>query len=142
MRKSDKMPVVIYLHGNAGCKLEGECYAPLLCSLGINLFTFDFNGCGNSSGEWVTLGWDEREDLKAVCAHLKTLGNVGKIGFWGRSMGASCAVMYMADNTDSAACAVLDSGFSTVDEIFNYIANDKMGIPPEFSQMLIMGIKG
>ncbi len=57
------MPVVIYMHGNAGCRLEAESYAPMLLPLGINLFSFDFSGCGKSEGEWVTLGWKERKDL-------------------------------------------------------------------------------
>ena len=60
------MPVVIYMHGNAGCKLEAEEYAPILLNYGINLFSFDFSGCGLSEGDWVTLGWKEKKDLQAV----------------------------------------------------------------------------
>lgn len=47
------------MHGNAGNKLEGLEYAKLLIPIGIDLLTFDFSGCGNSQGEWVTLGWKE-----------------------------------------------------------------------------------
>jgi alpha-beta hydrolase superfamily lysophospholipase len=45
-RPQEKMPVVIYMHGNAGCKLEGEELAKYLLPQGINLFAFDFSGCG------------------------------------------------------------------------------------------------
>jgi hypothetical protein len=45
-----KRPCVIYMHGNAGNKLEGLEYAPLLLPMGFDLFTFDFSGCGNSEG--------------------------------------------------------------------------------------------
>lgn len=62
-RPSEKMPVVIYMHGNAGCRLEAEAYVPLLLTQGINVFAFDFSGCGQSEGEYVTLGWKERADL-------------------------------------------------------------------------------
>jgi len=48
VRPAEKMPVVIYMHGNAGNKLEGEYYGKCLLPKGINLFTFDFSGCGNS----------------------------------------------------------------------------------------------
>lgn len=92
------MPCVIYMHGNAGNKLEGESYAPLLLPKGINLFSFDFSGCGNSEGEWISLGWNEREDLDAVIKHLQSLGTVSKIGVWGRSMGAATSIMYLADH--------------------------------------------
>lgn len=53
------MPCIIYMHGNAGNKNEADAYVSLLASSGINLLSFDFSGCGNSEGEWVTLGWKE-----------------------------------------------------------------------------------
>ena len=31
-RPSEKMPVLIYMHGNAGCRLEAEAYVPHLLS--------------------------------------------------------------------------------------------------------------
>lgn len=116
------MPVAIYMHGNAGCKLEGEYYAPILLKKNINLFAFDFSGCGRSEGEWVTLGYKERKDLAAVINYLNSLGTVSKIGVWGRSMGASAAMMYMADNVDKVSAAVLDSGFSNFKDIVNHLA--------------------
>ena len=58
------------MHGNASSKNEGLEYADLLLPEGINLFTFDFSGCGNSEGEWVTLGWKEIHDLAAVVNYL------------------------------------------------------------------------
>ena len=56
----------------------------------------------------------EQKDLSAVLAYLNGLGTVSKIGLWGRSMGASTSIMYMADNQDTVHAAVLDSGFSHV----------------------------
>lgn len=118
-RQSAKMPVVIYMHGNAGCRLEAEPYAQMLLPQGINLLAFDFSGCGKSEGEWVTLGWKERKDLSAILSHLKGLGTVSKIGLWGRSMGAATSIMFLAENHDIASCCVLDSGFSTLTEMAN-----------------------
>jgi alpha/beta superfamily hydrolase len=54
------------MHGNAGNLHEGLTYAPDVLPLGIDLLAFDFSGCGNSEGEWVTLGWKEKDDLHAV----------------------------------------------------------------------------
>lgn len=107
------MPCTIYMHGNASNKFEGEQYASDLLPLGINLFTFDFSGCGNSEGEWITLGYKERDDLETVLAYLKQEGTTSKVAFWGRSMGAATAIMYMQQNKEAAVCAVLDSSFST-----------------------------
>lgn len=33
---------------------------------GIGLCVFDFNGCGKSEGEYVTLGWKEQDDLEIL----------------------------------------------------------------------------
>jgi alpha/beta superfamily hydrolase len=118
------MPVCIYMHGNAGCKLEAEVYAEMLLTNGINLFAFDFSGCGHSEGEWVTLGFKERNDLAAVFNYLKGLGTVSKFAFWGRSMGAATSIMYMAENVDHASVAILDSSFSTMADVVNFIAEN------------------
>lgn len=112
-RPAAEMPCVIYMHGNAGNKLEGTPYIELLQEACINLFTFDFSGCGNSEGEWVTLGWKEKDDLAAVIAYLKEIGTVSKIGLWGRSMGAATSIMFTAENNDKISCLILDSGFSS-----------------------------
>lgn len=123
------MPCIIYMHGNAGNKLEAEGYVPMLLRNGITLFAFDFSGCGNSEGEWVTLGWKEKDDLKAVITYLKTLPSVGKIGLWGRSMGASTAIMYMAEHNEEVSVAILDSCYSSFGVIVNHLAANQFGIP-------------
>ena len=66
------MPTVIYMHGNAGNKMEGLSYAGSIVKTGCNLCVFDFSGCGNSEGEFVTLGYKERYDLEAVIKHIKS----------------------------------------------------------------------
>lgn len=94
VEEGTKRPCVVYMHGNAGNKHEGNSYAPLLLPLGFDLLTFDFSGCGNSDGEWVTLGWKEKDDLKAVLKHLNELGKTSKVALWGRSMGGATAIMF------------------------------------------------
>ena len=122
VRPSEKMPVVIYMHGNAGCKLEGEAYAAKILKGGMNLFAFDFSGCGNSEGEWVTLGWKEQHDLKAVVTYLQALGTVSKIGVWGRSMGAAASIFYISNHPDTINVAILDSSFASLNDLVNNIA--------------------
>jgi len=106
------MPCIVYAHGNSGNKLEGLVYAEKVLPLGINFCAFDFSGCGNSEGQWVTLGYKERNDLKSVVDYLYKNKNVSCVGLWGRSMGAVSSIFYMAENPGSIHCAVLDSGFA------------------------------
>jgi len=71
LEEGEQAPCVIYMHGNAGNKSEGAEYAPAFFGNGIDFFCFDFSGCGNSEGEWVTLGWKEKLDLLGVLDYLK-----------------------------------------------------------------------
>ncbi len=107
------MPCVIYMHGNAGNKTESEEYLTDVLSMGINLFSFDFSGCGNSQGEWVTLGWKEEHDLASVLKYLSDRGTVSKIALWGRSMGAATSIIYTSKIHDAISCSILDSSFAT-----------------------------
>ena len=61
-----KRPCVIYMHGNASNKTEGLSLMNDLIPKGIDLLTFDFSGCGNSEGQWVTLGYKEKDDLHVM----------------------------------------------------------------------------
>ncbi|KAG6488211.1 hypothetical protein ZIOFF_056970 [Zingiber officinale] len=73
---------------NSGCRADASEAAIVLLPSNISVFTLDFSGSGLSEGEHVTLGWNEKDDLKAVVDYLRTDGNVSCIGLWGRSMGA------------------------------------------------------
>jgi alpha/beta superfamily hydrolase len=37
----------------------------------ISLFCFDFAGCGLSGGEYISLGWFERDDLNMIVEYLR-----------------------------------------------------------------------
>ena len=121
-RTGDTMPCVIYMHGNAGNKMEGMYYAQSLLPLGINLCCFDFSGCGNSEGQFVTLGHKEKHDLKAVIEYLYEHKRVSVIGLWGRSMGAATSIFYLKENPGTVNCMVLDSGFSQLTTLIGGMA--------------------
>lgn len=77
------MPVVIYLHGNSSSRLEGLKIATELLKRDINIFVFDFAGCGLSEGEFISLGWHEKDDLKIIVDFVERIPGVSKIGLWG-----------------------------------------------------------
>lgn len=87
-RTADRIPVVVYMHGNASARVEVLPQLTCLLSLGVAVFAFDFAGSGKSDGEFVSLGYYEREDLMCVVAHLRATHVVSTIALWGRSMGA------------------------------------------------------
>ncbi|VVB01193.1 unnamed protein product [Arabis nemorensis] len=123
------LPCVIYCHGNSGCRADASEAAIVLLPSNITIFTLDFSGSGLSGGEYVTLGWNEKDDLKAVVEYLRSDGNVSLIGLWGRSMGAVTSLMYGAEDP-SIAAMVLDSPFSDlVDLMMELVDTYKFRLP-------------
>ena len=53
-----------------------------------DLCLFDFTGCGNSSGDFVTLGLKESDEITIVLNYLKHKHGYKQFLGWGRSMGA------------------------------------------------------
>ena len=110
------LPCVIYLHGNAGCRLAAHEVLRCLLTSSVTVVGFDFAGSGQSEGEYVSLGHYERHDVAAVVAHLRASGLVSTVGLWGHSMGAVTALLY-ADLDPSVAGIVLDSPFADLMEL-------------------------
>eukprot|EP00450_Noctiluca_scintillans_P026931 CAMPEP_0194515818 /NCGR_PEP_ID=MMETSP0253-20130528/48573_1 /TAXON_ID=2966 /ORGANISM="Noctiluca scintillans" /LENGTH=516 /DNA_ID=CAMNT_0039359603 /DNA_START=21 /DNA_END=1567 /DNA_ORIENTATION=- len=138
---AEPQPCVIYLHANASCRLEALPLVPLFLPLGISLFTFDFAGCGESDGEYISLGWFERDDLAICVNYLRDLGTVSMIGLWGRSMGSVTALLH-ADRDHSIGGMVLDSPFSSLRTLATELAqSDYMPVKvPNWLLSMALGI--
>ncbi|XP_043701254.1 uncharacterized protein LOC122651784 isoform X2 [Telopea speciosissima] len=107
------LPCVIYCHGNSGCRADANEAAVVLLPSNITVFTLDFSGSGLSDGDYVSLGWHEKDDLKIVVSYLRSNKQISCIGLWGRSMGAVTSLLYGAEDP-SIAGMVLDSAFSNL----------------------------
>ncbi|CDW85425.1 UNKNOWN [Stylonychia lemnae] len=123
-----KLPCVIYMHGNCSSRLEALPCVNILLPLNITVFAFDFSGCGQSQGEFVTLGWKEKEDLQTVINYLRSTDMVSLIGLWGRSMGAVTSILQAARDP-SIAGMVLDSPFSNLNKLSLELAKTHTKIP-------------
>jgi alpha/beta superfamily hydrolase len=104
------------MHGNSSARVEVLPQLSYLLSMGVAVFSFDFAGSGKSDGEYVSLGYYEREDLSCVVAHLRATNVVSTIALWGRSMGAATSLMF-GDRDPSIACMILDSPFADLTQL-------------------------
>jgi pimeloyl-ACP methyl ester carboxylesterase len=110
-RQADRIPCIIYMHGNSSGRVEALAQLSLALSLGCTLFAFDFAGSGQSEGEYVSLGLFEKEDLHCVLEYLRGTAKISTIALWGRSMGAATAIMHGASDATIAGM-ILDSSFA------------------------------
>ena len=91
--KKKKRPILIYLHGNCGCRVDViECLEGALKS-DMTVLGVDLSGSGHSEGEYITLGWNEKDDVWDLIRYMKAKGTVSSVCLWGRSMG----MMYQID---------------------------------------------
>eukprot|EP00536_Pseudo-nitzschia_multiseries_P008038 jgi/Psemu1/240818/estExt_Genewise1.C_1970030 len=120
-----KQTMVVYLHGNASARVEVvPNLSFLLGQVGVSgVVGVDFTGSGKSDGDYVSLGYYERVDLECLIQYLKSTyggpdGNDLEVILWGRSMGASTALMHAgkqsASNTSILKGLVCDSPFASL----------------------------
>ncbi|KUF95808.1 hypothetical protein AM587_10014073 [Phytophthora nicotianae] len=110
------LPCVVYLHGNSSCRLEALGVLRTCLAAGLSVAAFDTAGCGKSDGEYISLGYYERDDLRDVVTYLRAKKNIGAVALWGRSMGAATALLH-ADRDPSIAGIVVDSAFASLEQL-------------------------
>ena len=127
-RSSIIMPLVLYLHGNSSSRLEGLNNLQILLNSNINLFVIDFPGCGLSEGEYISLGYHEKDDVKILMDFIEKLPGVGNIGIWGRSMGAATTLLYAhSDPRVKAIC--VDSPFERFEKLAEELVKKQINLP-------------
>lgn len=86
--------MLVYCHTFSGNRTEGKELIPYLIN-DMSVLLFDFIGCGNSGGEYLTLGVNEAIDLKEIIKHIKEAFKVRSVYLWGRSMGSATIMNYL-----------------------------------------------
>lgn len=111
LAEGEKCPVVIMMHGFMGNKdgMLEKLAADKLAQNGIATVKFDFNGHGESEGEFSNMTVpNEIEDAKLVYEYVKSLPFAGDIALTGHSQGGVVASMTAGDlGADGVKCVVL-----------------------------------
>ena len=111
LTEGEKCPVVIIMHGFMGNKdgMLEKLTADKLAQNGIATVKFDFNGHGESEGEFSGMTVpNEIEDAKLVYEYVKSLPFVGDIALTDHSQGGVVASMTAGDlGADGVKCVVL-----------------------------------
>ena len=130
---------VVYLHGNIGSQLEGRFLVKYLSLHEIGVYCFDFTGSGHSEGKFVTLGYNERQDVIDALKFLQLSFKISKVVLWGRSMGASTAIL-AAPNLPTCIGLIIDSAYSSIDELFSDIS-EKTPLPSALQPVALWWVK-
>ena len=74
----------------------------------------DTSGSGRSEGEYISLGHFESQDLLELTSLLRQQGRANNIALWGRSMGASAALLYVSRLDPTVKAVIVDSPFASL----------------------------
>lgn len=134
---------LVYVHANAGCRLEALAVLGPCLALGFSVIALDCAGSGLSGGEHTTLGWRERDDVKAVIDAEDT----GSVTLWGRSMGAATALLYAATRNPDVTALILDSPFQSLrqlalDVVGTALGGELVGVPRVASVAALLLMRG
>ena len=140
-REKVNLPCVIYLHGNSSSRCEAYAEVKYLLPKNICLFSFDFCGCGKSEGDYISLGYYEKEDVHCVIEYLLKSKKVSKIGLWGRSMGAVTAIMYASEHPSNISALVLDSGFYSLNTLIHELVSSRVNLPDFIIDKVLNSVK-
>lgn len=106
--------------------------AQLFVQNGYDVLVFDLRGHGESDGERLGFGWQERNDVRGAVSYVERRGiPAGRIGLQAHSYGAATALLSAAETPDVAA-VVADSAFADVRSLLNNEVQLR-GYPPIFT---------
>jgi pimeloyl-ACP methyl ester carboxylesterase len=103
---------VVLVHGLNRSRIEMVRKAPFLHEQGWNALLFDLRSHGESGGDVRSLGWFERNDVRAA-ADFARARTPGAVVLWGVSLGAAAATLAAADDP-AVAGLVCDSSYRSL----------------------------
>lgn len=87
---------------------------------GYQVLIPDLRGCGKSEGDYIGMGWLDKDDILKWVDWINQRDSQAQIVIQGVSMGAATTVMTAGEKTpDSVKAFVEDSGYTTVWDVFS-----------------------
>ncbi len=113
---SNKWVITVHGYGSEGIKMSS--YSQNFYNMGYNVIMPDLRGHGNSEGDYIGMGWDERLDIIDIINHIVELDPDSEIVLFGVSMGAATVMNTSGEILPSNVKAIIeDCGYtSTWDE--------------------------
>lgn len=130
-RQKPSRGTVLLFHGYGGEKSALLPEAEAFRALGYRVLLVDFRGGGASSGDDVTIGYREADDVRAACRYVAQRWHEPRVVLFGVSMGAAACLRALAQYPTDVRprAAVLESAFGST---YQTVANRFriLGVPP------------
>ena len=133
LEKSGSKKVGICVHGYYGNFRDLNPWAKILFEEGFNVIAPDLRAHGKSSGQYVSMGYFDKDDIVLwINKAIELFGVDCQIVLFGESMGGATVLMASELNLPSnVKCVVADSAYSNAYQAFEYLV-EKRGFLPAF----------
>lgn len=126
---------VITVQGYMSQGKEMTEYAKQFYNMGYNVLVPDLRGHGESEGDYIGMGWDDRKDILKWIDSIIEKDSDANIVLHGVSMGGAAVMMTSGEELPSNVKVIIeDCGYTSVWEEFSYQLDDLFGFP-EFPVM-------
>ncbi len=126
--ESDQWAIVLH-----GYRSSPSAVLSIACHFnenGYNVLVPYMRGCGDSEGDYIGMGWLDKEDLKKWIQLILEQDSDAQIVLHGSSMGAATVCMASGEDLpDNVKCIVSDSSYTTVAEIFTSELQARFSLP-------------
>ena len=120
----------LVLHGYRGDYTGALQLAAPYYEAGYQVIAPDLRACGESEGDYVGMGWLDREDILRWIDFILADDPQAKIVIHGISMGAATTMMTAGESTpDNVKAFVEDCGYTSVWDIFSSELQLRFGLP-------------
>lgn len=131
---------VIPVHGYTSNGVGMAFYAEKFYNMGYNVMIPDLRGHGESEGDYIGMGWDDRNDIMNLIDYIIAEDSKAEIVLFGVSMGAATVMMVSGEELPSNVKAVIeDCGYTSAWDQFAYQLKVLFNLP-EFPMMNIADI--
>lgn len=122
---------VIFVHGYRQDNSKVKDYGVKYAQNGYNVLLPNNRACGDSEGDYVGMGWLDKEDIKQWISFIATnKTNDPSIIVHGRSMGGATTMMLAGDNPEYVDLYIEECGYTSVHEIFVEELDKRFNLPP------------
>ncbi|MDT3498717.1 alpha/beta fold hydrolase [Bacillus toyonensis] len=130
MNESSSHKWAIVVHGYNGRASEMTKYIRNFYERGYNVIAPDLRGHGNSEGDYVGMGWQDRKDVLLWIRQILKKDSNAEIALYGISMGGATVMMTSGEDLPSNVKVIIeDCGYSTVSDEFTYQLKDLFHLP-------------
>ena len=117
--------VIVLVHGIRGSRLAMLRRARFLVDAGFSVVLIDLQAHGESPGEQITLGFQEKHDVCAAVEYTKKQHPEEPVGVLGVSLGAASTLLASPLNVDAV---VIESTYPTIEEAVHNRVHQQLGV--------------